>query len=642
MTQAWRTCARALALGLACALLAPAAAPANPWNGKVVFQAFWWDLENQNYPQNWYTYLAKLAPRLRELGFDGMWIPSPAKGASGGFSMGYDPFDHYDLGDKDQRGTLATKFGTKDELLRLIAVAHANGLDVYPDIVLNHMDGGQEDSQASGNTFKRFQYEGFAGPETGRWPKSHNDFHPNSGHDCTEGAICGQIFGGPDVCYLDPEHGGGGGGQYMRDQARAWMVWLTKQLGADGYRIDAVKHFPAYVVEDVLFNAKGGSVEFFCAGEYVVGKGEKEPIDQWAAATQNRCGTFDFSLRAALLDMVNAGGFFDMGSLPNFQQAARLKTVPFINSHDTWRGPFHDSNEGDELFPTLNPDDPRADVAYAAALAVDGSPMVFYEDLIVNFGEDRGRQDPNDLRLRDYLVNLIWAHQKLDFKDGAYRVPFQASPDLLVLERAGKALIALNDNGIAAQSATVPTSFGPNVRLHDYSGSNPDDVTTDGQGRVTISVPKMSYAIFAPAGFSGGFEPPKRRTTQEFQLDDDLGDGRASALGYGGRIRPAQFRTAGAIWAAAGTPVKVEVFTDEAREVEVRVLNPGEAGDKSTTSGQNDASGPASNTTPLILEFTAEREGYHQLSARLADADAAPTRAYVKVEYEAPAESEKF
>ena len=50
----------------------------------------------------------------------------------------------------------------------------------------------------------------------------------------------------------------------------------------------------------------------------------------------------------------------------------------------------------------------------------------------------------------------------------------------------------------------------------------------------------MSYAIFAPAGFSSS-EPPKRRTTQEFQLDDDLGDGRASALGYGGRIRPAQF-----------------------------------------------------------------------------------------------------
>jgi alpha-amylase len=101
--------------------------------------------------------------------------------------------------------------------------------------------------------------------------------------------------------------------------------------------------------------------------------------------------------------------------------------------------------------------------------------VVYYEDLIVNSGDDRRKQDPEELQLRDYLVNLIWAHQKLDFKDGAYRVPFQDSPDLLVLERAGKALIALNDNGIAAQRATVQTSFGPNVRLHDYSGSNPDD-----------------------------------------------------------------------------------------------------------------------------------------------------------------------
>jgi alpha-amylase len=112
--------------------MTPLAAVANPWNGKVVFQAFWWDLRNQSYPHNRYTYLAKLAPRLRQLGIDGLWIPSPAKGASGGISMGYDPFDHYDLGDKDQRDTVETKFGTKDELLRLIAVAYANGLEIYP------------------------------------------------------------------------------------------------------------------------------------------------------------------------------------------------------------------------------------------------------------------------------------------------------------------------------------------------------------------------------------------------------------------------------------------------------------------------------------------------------------------------------
>jgi hypothetical protein len=180
------------------------------------------------------------------------------------------------------------------------------------------------------------------------------------------------------------------------------------------------------------------------------------------------------------------------------------------------------------------------------------------------------------------------------------------------------------------------------VRLHDYSGSNRDDVTTGSQGRLTIAVPPMSYAIFGPTGIGGGFDPPKRRTTQEFQLDDDLGDGRASALGYGGRLRPAEFRTAGAIWAAAETPVKVEVFTDGPRQVQLRVLEPDQTGAKSTTSGHQDASGPASNTAPLTLAFTAAREGYHQLSARLTEPEGAPTRAYVKVEYEAPGASDKF
>ena len=40
-------------------------------------------------------YLAKLAPRLRDMGFDGIWIPSPVKGNPGSNSVGYDLFDHY-------------------------------------------------------------------------------------------------------------------------------------------------------------------------------------------------------------------------------------------------------------------------------------------------------------------------------------------------------------------------------------------------------------------------------------------------------------------------------------------------------------------------------------------------------------------
>ena len=31
---------------------------------KVVFQGFWWDYKNNNYPNGWANYLAELAPRM--------------------------------------------------------------------------------------------------------------------------------------------------------------------------------------------------------------------------------------------------------------------------------------------------------------------------------------------------------------------------------------------------------------------------------------------------------------------------------------------------------------------------------------------------------------------------------------------------
>ncbi len=626
----------------------------NPWNGKVVLQAFWWGAWSNNYPQDWYTYLAKLAPRLRDMGFDGIWIPSPLKGWEGVNDMGYGVFDHYDLGDKDQKGTVATRFGNKDSLLRFIAVAHANGLEVYPDVVLNHVIGGEQDPNAPGNKFKKFRYVGFSGPESGRWPKDHWNFHPNSDHGCSEGELCGSLVG-PDICYLDAEHGGGGNGQYMRDKAREWFVWFKKQTDVDGFRIDAVKHFPAYVTEDLLFNAMGSPIEYFCVGEYV--ETNAEILDRWGDETQNRCGTFDFSLREALASILEAGGFFDMGSLPNFQQGNRIKSVPFLNNHDTWKGAFWDSEPGsslhddrngdwrqnrDEIFPTFDPDNPRADIATATAFAVDGSPLVYYEDIFINYGPDRFGANPATIEPRDYVLNLIWAHQKLNFKDGAFKVRYQESPDLLVIERSAKALIGLNDSGSESFTATVQTDFGSRVKLHDYSDAYPDDIETDDNGRVTVTVPPMSYAIWGPPGIEGEFSQQPRGTIQEFQMDDDLGDSQPSSLGYGGRLCPDTFRTGGSIWVVADSTVKVELFSDGERDVELRVLRPDMRGNKSNDQGQQQKQGRASSSTPLVLEFNANREGYHQLAARIANSDQACTQGYIRVEYKAPAISDKF
>jgi alpha-amylase len=100
---------------------------------------------------------------------DGVWIPSTCKEQIPG--NGYTPFDHYDLGDKYQKGYLRTAMGTKDELLRMVAVMHANGLQVIQDVVLNHMDGagsqyghGAIDPEALDVQQKNFRYACWATP----------------------------------------------------------------------------------------------------------------------------------------------------------------------------------------------------------------------------------------------------------------------------------------------------------------------------------------------------------------------------------------------------------------------------------------------------------------------------------------------
>ena len=97
-----------------------------------------------------------------------------------------------------------TRSGTKDELLRMIAVMHANGIEVIQDVVLNHTTGagnrggggGRDYTVASmpyndnvSNYYKNFRYNCYATPfldtsaadyftRKGRWSKNIHEFLP--------------------------------------------------------------------------------------------------------------------------------------------------------------------------------------------------------------------------------------------------------------------------------------------------------------------------------------------------------------------------------------------------------------------------------------------------------------------------------
>lgn len=81
--------------------------------------------------------LTQKMPELAEAGYTALWLPPPTK-ASGGLSVGYDLWDPFDLGNKDQRGGVRTFYGTKEELQEMVETAHRFGIRVYFDNIMNH------------------------------------------------------------------------------------------------------------------------------------------------------------------------------------------------------------------------------------------------------------------------------------------------------------------------------------------------------------------------------------------------------------------------------------------------------------------------------------------------------------------------
>jgi alpha-amylase len=230
------------------------------------------------------------------MGIDAVWIPPTPKNKNATNDVGYSPFDHYDLGDKYQKGDVRTRFGSKDEFLHIVAVLYANGIEVIQDVVLNHADGagsaangdGGQDPEstypmATNNGYKTFCYSSFATlqPEAGdngaayaarqgRWPKNHANFHPHLGHNDTGSDMTAPYFG-PDFCFGNDGYGPLSSGYlalypgaynptqtagYSQTQARNWLVWMKKQTGVDGFHRDAVKHFSYNAQQDLSYNLK--------------------------------------------------------------------------------------------------------------------------------------------------------------------------------------------------------------------------------------------------------------------------------------------------------------------------------------------------------------------------------------------------
>ena len=79
---------------------------------------------------------AEDAAVLKKMGATAVWFPPATKGAQGKEDMGYAPYDLYDLGEFDQKGSVGTRYGTKDEYIAAIKAMKDQGINVYADIAV--------------------------------------------------------------------------------------------------------------------------------------------------------------------------------------------------------------------------------------------------------------------------------------------------------------------------------------------------------------------------------------------------------------------------------------------------------------------------------------------------------------------------
>ena len=251
---------------------------------------------------SWDEITAKM-PELAEAGYDSIWIPPPTK-AGGALSVGYDVFDPFDLGSKDQNGTVSTLYGTEADLLRLVQTAHRFGIRVYLDNVMNHRgfavpgyDAATAIDYYPGMLPEDFHLQMTADGYYRNWPgiSDYSDQFQvwnlstsglmdiaqepgstNLNFGATEGTQSPKINfvrhpNNPEYyCYTpDGKYVGFGTnngittamlaanpgfyGEYVQDYLARAARWEIDRTKADGFRLDAVKH-----VRDDFFGAEYG------------------------------------------------------------------------------------------------------------------------------------------------------------------------------------------------------------------------------------------------------------------------------------------------------------------------------------------------------------------------------------------------
>lgn len=396
----------------------------------VMFQYFEWYLEDNG---TLWNRLKDDADHLKEIGITSVWIP-PCYKATGTNDTGYGVYDVYDLGEFDQKGSIRTKYGTKEELHGAINTLHDKGLNVYADVVLNHkagadgtdkfmaveVDPNDRKTQVSEpyeiEGWVRFDFNGRNNKYSGfKWRWEHfngADFDNKSGKKAifrilgenknwSEGVSL--EFGNYDylmfanVDYMHPD---------VQKETLDWINWFVKETNVDGLRFDAVKHINSQFMKKLLnhIHHEFGD-DFFAVGEYW--EFSKSTIDHYINAIDYKMDMFDVVLHYNFYRASHNGKDFDMQTIfdDTLVKHHPAIAVTFVNNHDAQAGQSLESYVERWFMP----------LAYGLILLrADGFPCVFYGDY---YGLTRENSMPAVRNEIDRLLKIRQYHAYGDQTD---------------------------------------------------------------------------------------------------------------------------------------------------------------------------------------------------------------------------------
>ncbi len=535
--------------------------------------------DSRSYPSTntwFYDQLVMQAKEMTASGFTAVWLPAMNKGTMGNYGpsknpnlligglydVGYGIFDDYDLGDKMQSGSLRTRYGSRSQLTRCIAVLRANGLDTYEDFVTNQRNGANIKPQAPDYQWFRYK-DAFGNFSGGRFPKYTTDFHnppagspgaPGGSQDPNvpvttfpDGSSSGWTEGyfGPDFGHITGQQNvNGTTGVWCTNQLNAWGDWLIKATGVQGYRLDNVSGISWDFLKE--FVNYGAMKDKFSVAELAGSKFNASDMTKWMQDLMGQKGSnftmYDQLLEATLVSMCKTNKFW-MGALlsKHLSWGATNKINPSAGTENPGALDIYRSlmvtnpaqsvtvvNEVDMETP-INGGVPSAAVpekcllGYAYIMTIGyGTPCVSYKDWSTQAG-GYGANMIDTRNLNYHLNKLIWCHRFVCTGGLSYE-QMSNNGTVYAFQRGQRAMVFMNSDQEKTQKINAATSIPNGTILVDYTDHSITDTVAN--GRINITVPAningRGYLVMAPAGIAGQFSRPAETVTQEWDAAADL------------------------------------------------------------------------------------------------------------------------